>query len=176
MGDAARRIIQRARYGRQPEQRAEDEQTRKLTDAMVTDQRSRRPRREIPTLSAESLKPWLAMFSTVCGRPMALERTGKDRRLTVVQNCRACCAAVLAVLPEGIEDDAEWMVEIGALVRHGYQMHRCAPVEVDAAGLDPEQLDELIRATELDMERLGRRFQELQTVIATPRKEPSHGR
>jgi hypothetical protein len=60
-------------------------------------------------------------------------------------------------------------------VRHAYQLHRCNPVVVDCSGLDAEQLDLLIRATELDMLRLDERIKQLMGVLAMPAKEGRHG-
>jgi hypothetical protein len=82
MSDVARRIVHRARFGPGPEERSAATIDRKIGEAVARDEHRRRP--DIPTLSSEALKPWLEMFSGITGRPMSLDRTGHDRRLTIV--------------------------------------------------------------------------------------------
>jgi hypothetical protein len=147
------------------ESRRVAQQERAMERAMAGEsQRNRRiAGRERRVLDREQLEAAVGFFSKATERPMSVDRVGRERDMAVIQRCRACRAEITARVPAL---DGNWMADLGQRIRHDYDAHLCAPVELSIVGYTGEELDDLLASTERECLRLGQRIEAIRAAFA----------
>lgn len=154
------------------QRQAERAQQQQDIDRGIAERRERRandppppPRRD-----AKEIRAYLDMYAGLVGRRIGWDVKPNGGKLPidtteVVQRCRACCAEIVGrVLWQWLDADG-WQQRLAHLVRHSYDSHRCADVELSMHGCTNEELDELLASAERDLERNGKRCDELRRAF-----------
>lgn len=149
-----------ARLARTTESRRAAQQGRALDRAMI--QESARARRPGFIVTGEEIASAVEFLARAADRPMGTGRVGQHRGLSVIQRCRACCAE-LATPVNAL--DASWLVDLGHRVRHDYDSHRCAAVEVAMHACTPDELCNMEYDCEREMLRVGERLQAIRKAF-----------
>lgn len=122
-----------------------------------------RERMSTPNLDVATVESVIETAANLSGRPISLVREGRDPK--VVQLCRACRVEVVATIPHRLALESDWMAQLAHMIRHTYDSHLCAPIETAVHQLTDAERDDLLYLTENELERVGKRLQELRDFM-----------
>lgn len=123
-----------------------------------------------PNMSAEVAKGVIETATRLLERPIELIRIERDRTPAISQKCRSCRSEIVTKIPQRIAAHAEPTAELARLISHAYDTHLCTPVETALRGFTVAEIDDLLFASENELERIAKRVQAIRAHV--PEQEP----
>lgn len=154
----AGRIASMSKHGKGKEERAEERLARQEADALRRMLGRATTHRRVIVDGAQ-IRAAAKMFSDLLGRPVSVSDNPQDVNRVIVQRCGACRSHIASKISDATIESAEWMAEVGLMVRYDYDTHVCPPVEPSLLGLSNEQMDELLALADREIERAVQRHE-----------------
>jgi len=112
---------------------------------------------------------FVVTFSKLTGRALTIERKDRERRVVIVQRCRACKDEIETTVPVN-QDRSVDIAKLGHRIRFDYDdNHQCKPIETSLHGCSIEELDAMEQSLEADSVRLAERANAVRHELARRR-------